>query len=102
MNQNHDLVCLSHLRWGFVYQRPQHLMSRAARDFRVFYIEEPFFEACEPHYKRFVDESGVNIVAPYLPAGLSGEAAEQAQKQLLDQVFADNGVDPRVLCYSTL
>jgi UDP-galactopyranose mutase len=25
------LVCFSHLRWDFVYQRPQHLMSRFAR-----------------------------------------------------------------------
>lgn len=101
MNHNNDLICLSHLRWGFVYQRPQHLMSRAARDFRVFYIEEPFFEDCEPHYKRFVDESGVNVVAPYLPAGLSTEAAEHAQEELLYQLFADNLVDPRVLWYYT-
>jgi len=36
-----DLVCLSHLRWDFVYQRPQHLMSRFARDRRVFFFEEP-------------------------------------------------------------
>ena len=36
-----DLVCLSHLRWDFVYQRPQHLMSRFARDRRVFFVEEP-------------------------------------------------------------
>ena len=25
-----DLICFSHLRWDFVYQRPQHLLSRAA------------------------------------------------------------------------
>ena len=36
-----DLVCFSHLRWSWVYQRPQHLMSRAARDRRVFIFEEP-------------------------------------------------------------
>ena len=36
-----DLVCLSHLRWGFVYQRPQHLLSRFAKQQRVFFIEEP-------------------------------------------------------------
>jgi len=36
-----DLICLSHLRWNFVYQRPQHLMSRCARERRVFFIEEP-------------------------------------------------------------
>ncbi|HEX3129087.1 MAG TPA: hypothetical protein VH394_17270, partial [Thermoanaerobaculia bacterium] len=40
-----DLVCLSHLRWDFVYQRPQHLMSRFARDRRVFFFEEPIWEA---------------------------------------------------------
>jgi hypothetical protein len=38
------LVCFSHLRWDFVYQRPQHLLSRAARTYRVVYFEEPFFE----------------------------------------------------------
>ena len=39
-----DLVCFSHLRWHFVTQRPQHLLSRAARDRRVFYFEEPVFD----------------------------------------------------------
>ncbi len=36
-----DIVAVSHLRWDFVYQRPQHLMSRAARRHRVLYLEEP-------------------------------------------------------------
>ena len=36
-----DLLCFSHLRWDFVFQRPQHLMTRFARERRVFYIEEP-------------------------------------------------------------
>lgn len=35
-----DLVVLSHLRWEFVFQRPHHLMSRAAREHRVLYVEE--------------------------------------------------------------
>ena len=30
----HTLVCFSHLRWNFVFQRPQHLMSRFAEDRR--------------------------------------------------------------------
>jgi len=37
----YDIVCLSHLRWDGVYQRPQHLLSRLARTRRVFVIEEP-------------------------------------------------------------
>jgi UDP-galactopyranose mutase len=35
------LICFSHLRWDFVFQRPQHLMTRFARERRVFYFEEP-------------------------------------------------------------
>src|SRR5918993_979707 len=40
-NRKPLLVCLSHLRWDFVFQRPQHLMTRAARDFDVLFFEEP-------------------------------------------------------------
>jgi glycosyltransferase involved in cell wall biosynthesis len=35
------LVVLSHLRWTFVWQRPQHLISRLARDCRTWFVEEP-------------------------------------------------------------
>jgi glycosyltransferase involved in cell wall biosynthesis len=35
-----DVLCFSHLRWNFVYQRPNHLMTRIARERRVFFIEE--------------------------------------------------------------
>lgn len=35
------LIVFSHLRWDFVYQRPQHLMSRLARHYRIYFIEEP-------------------------------------------------------------
>ena len=38
-----DVLCLSHLRWEFVYQRPQHLMTRFARTRRVFFLEEPTY-----------------------------------------------------------
>ncbi len=36
-----DLVCISHLWWDWVWQRPQQLLSRLARHGRVFYAEEP-------------------------------------------------------------
>ena len=39
-----DILCLSHLRWDFVFQRPQHLLSRAVKRGRVFYVEEPVFD----------------------------------------------------------
>ena len=36
-----DLVVLSHLRWMFVWQRPQHIVSRLARHRRTWFVEEP-------------------------------------------------------------
>lgn len=35
------LIIFSHLRWDFVYQRPQQLMSRLARHYRIVFIQEP-------------------------------------------------------------
>ena len=36
-----ELVVLSHLRWDWVWQRPQHLMSRMSRGRRTWFVEEP-------------------------------------------------------------
>ncbi|MBZ0321188.1 MAG: glycosyltransferase [Anaerolineae bacterium] len=36
-----DIVCVSHLRWDFVRQRPQHLLARLAKDYRITFVEEP-------------------------------------------------------------
>ena len=36
-----ELVVLSHLRWTFVWQRPQHLISRLAANRRTWFVEEP-------------------------------------------------------------
>ncbi len=35
------IVCISHLRWDFVWQRPQHVLSRLAKTYRVLFVEEP-------------------------------------------------------------
>jgi UDP-galactopyranose mutase len=60
-----DLICVSHLRWDFVWQRPQHLMSRMAGEQRVFYIEEPIAseEATEPRLDTYVwtGEDGAQV-----------------------------------------
>ena len=39
------LVVFSHLRWDFVYQRPQHILSRLAATRPVVVIEEPIHDA---------------------------------------------------------
>lgn len=65
-----DLICFSHLRWSFVYQRPQHLLSRFAKRQRVFFFEEPEYEeAARPILKETGSPEGVVVLTPVLPAG---------------------------------
>ncbi len=64
-----DLVCFSHLRWDFVYQRPQHLLSRAAKSRRVLFVEEPYYGVPRPSLEIRRDPSGVTIAIPHLPHG---------------------------------
>ena len=41
MSVYRPIVVFSHLRWNFVYQRPQQILSRLAAHRRVLYVEEP-------------------------------------------------------------
>ena len=63
-----DLICFSHLGDGIsVYQRPQHLMSRAARSCRVFYFEEPVYSENPDQLRIQIDEfNQVIVVTPEL------------------------------------
>jgi UDP-galactopyranose mutase len=82
------LLCFSHLRWNFVFQRPQHLMNRFAREMNVIYWEEPV--DIGPKDTAFLqvrdaqDASNVRVVVPHLPEGMPDDAREAALKRLLD------------------
>ena len=62
------LICFSHLRWGSLYQRPQHLMTRFARDRRVFFVEDPVFDTDAAHVT-VNQANGVHVVVPHLAVG---------------------------------
>lgn len=80
-----DVLCFSHLRWDFVYQRPQHLLSRCARDRRVFFFEDPVVSEGPPRLK--INRRGAGniwVAVPQLPAGLSDGERVRTQRVLLD------------------
>jgi glycosyltransferase involved in cell wall biosynthesis len=83
-----NLVCFSHLRWDFVFQRPQHLMSRFAETMCVVYWEEPVdVGPGEKPFLQLREAEGfpsVRIAVPHLPEGLSEEQREASLKGLLD------------------
>lgn len=73
-----DLVCLSHLWWTWVWQRPQHLMSRLAQQREVVWVEEPRIEIGPPADEFVVTQERPHIrVARYV---LSSDAATFRQR----------------------
>jgi UDP-galactopyranose mutase len=99
-----DLLCLSHLRWGFVYQRPQHLISRFAKSKRVFFVEEPIFtDAVTPPEMdtRICQESGVTVCVPHLPTGLGHDTVLTIQKLLLNNLIIEHDISDYILWYYT-
>ena len=82
-----NIVCMSHLRWHFVFQRPQHLLSRAARTGTVLYVEEPIVGDGPPRIEVAADDSGVLVAVPHLPAGLSAAQQTTWQRLLLNSTI---------------
>src|SRR5215208_179223 len=95
-----DLVCFSHLRWDFVYQRPQHLLSRWAREHRVFFVEEPIPTEGNARLEISTRQSGVRVVVPHLPDSV-GQDADVVQARLIDELFAEHEVREFILWYYT-
>src|SRR5690349_2557134 len=82
-----DLICFSHLRWNFVFQRPQHLMVRFARDRRVYFVEEPIVDDAREAWIQLEMQDGVVVVTPHLPSGLSEPESAAAQRTMLDRLI---------------
>src|SRR5436190_5981089 len=92
-----DLICLSHLRWNFVFQRPQHLMTRCARDRRVFFVEEPLYRSGIAAQLQIESSGSVRVVTPLLPEGLSSAEIDAAQRALLDELIETQNITDYVL-----
>lgn len=101
-----DLVCFAHLHWDFVWQRPQHLLSRFAQHGRVFYVEDAFYhndDLVEPHVEIKERQNGLKVVVVHLPQRLRQDevAADQAQFEVLSHYFAEQGVTKYIFWYYT-
>ncbi len=92
------MMCFSHLRWHFVYQRPQHLLTRAALKRRVFYWEEPVFDATEPRLETMQEAPNLLIVRPHL---IPGSDADAVQRKLLAAFVEENQIRAAVRWFYT-
>jgi glycosyltransferase involved in cell wall biosynthesis len=77
-----QFIVFSHLRWDFVYQRPQHLATRLAAGSKLYFIEEPVFDAGDNLYYHTVEKNGIHIMVPHLRPGLSHQFTVAGLSQL--------------------
>ncbi|WP_114791143.1 glycosyltransferase [Niabella yanshanensis] len=100
MNQKIDLIVFSHLRWYFVYQRPQHLISRFAQMYRTIYIEEPVFKNGDNGYSICYDQSGVLVITPEMNHAHDSDT-DAVMTKILQQIFQDLAVRKYIIWYYT-
>lgn len=89
------LIVLSHLRWDFVYQRPQHLLSRLAQDRPVIFIEEPVNGTATAYLERFSPCINVEVLRPHTPCAAHGFHDDQLPylQPLLAEYLRDFDID---------
>jgi UDP-galactopyranose mutase len=97
------LVCFSHLRWNFVFQRPQQLMSVLAASYSVVFWEEPIYidAIAAPSIDTYSPINNVTVIVPQLPIGLSYSESEAVLRELLDSYLAEQLSAPLITWYYT-
>jgi UDP-galactopyranose mutase len=97
-----DLICFSHLRWDFVYQRPQHLMSRCARRSRVIFWEEPVqVTAGKEQLLLSKRQDNLTIATPHVSSEWSPDEVDRVQREMLDCLLLEQNIEKHVSWYYT-
>lgn len=101
-NVSYSLICLSHLRWDFVYQRPQHLLSRMARHTDVFFFEEPIFSDEPTRLDISRREDNLFVIVPRISNyDREKRPLAEIERELLDEFINSQNIDDFVLWFYT-
>jgi glycosyltransferase involved in cell wall biosynthesis len=97
------LIVFSHLRWNFVFQRPQHLLSRLARHYHVIFVEEPIRSKGPATLERTTPHPGVDVLKPHTPVDAAGFHDDQLSvlKPLLADYLASERIDDYFVWFYT-
>ena len=71
-NNMSTIFVFSHLRWNFVFQRPQHLLSRLAEHYRIIFIEEPVYDNRNCFLATTTPVPNVTVCTPHVPVEAHG------------------------------
>ena len=94
------LIVFCHLRWDFVYQRPQQLLSRLAASRRIVFVEEPIFGAADARLEVYEPCDGVTVLRMHL-AGAGAGFHDAQMGPSLQRWLADEFIDEYLLWFYT-
>ncbi|HET9864410.1 MAG TPA: FAD-dependent oxidoreductase [Steroidobacteraceae bacterium] len=94
-----SLIVFSQYRWDFALRRPQHLMTRLARGFRVFYFEEPVYDARGAWLEIRVPATNVHVCRPHTRIAERGFADAQMPvlAELLEKLITSHDLGTPVV-----
>ncbi|CAN5350322.1 glycosyltransferase family 1 protein [soil metagenome] len=97
------LIVFSHLRWGFIHQRPQHLISRLAAHYKVLFIEEPVFAEPPARIDCLEVAKNVEVITPRTPIDAEGFHDDQLRvvKPMLTAYLRERGIDDYLVWFYT-
>ena len=87
-----EIVCFSHLRWDFVFQRPQHLLTRLADHFRIYYVEEAIFDQERDFYSEVV-HNNIYVIKPHLKGAPDDVNVAERQRLLVRSLFLKHKIN---------
>jgi glycosyltransferase involved in cell wall biosynthesis len=99
------LIVFCHLRWDFVFQRPQHLMTRLAEHYNILFVEEPVFHEGQAHLTKTEVAPNITVVRPHTPIHAGGFHDDQLptlQGLLADADLVPAGERPYVWFYTPM
>lgn len=98
-----DIICFSHLRWNFVFQRPQHLLTRWAMESRVFFIEEPILGNYESDFLKTIysKNTKVTIIVPHIRETSNQNEINAYLKESVHKIIKEYDISDYLLWYLT-
>jgi glycosyltransferase involved in cell wall biosynthesis len=86
--QSFSIIVHSHLRWDFVWQRPQQILSRLAVDHPILFVEEPLHEPGDAHLRIVEAQPNVLRAIPVTPEACGADAHCELLLQLLTRALS--------------
>ena len=97
------IIVFCHLRWDFVFQRPQQLLTRLAEHYQIIMVEEPIHHDGADFLKKTLVAPNITVCQPHTSSHALGFHDDQIP--LLRPLLADlvsDGEDPVVWFYTPM